>query len=148
MTNGAATSEPSKPVPVPDALSAGYWQAAARHELAIARCPVCSTYSIPPDMVCRSCSNTDRPFEYQTVSGNGAVRSWTIIRMAFLPGFRDDVPYVIVDVELDEQPELRMLGRLTDGVNAPLTVGSRVHVSFDTIADGVSVPAFTLQAAS
>lgn len=146
MTNGRAGAPPTKPVPVPDALSAGYWAAAARRELAIARCPVCSTFSIPPDTVCRTCSNTDRPFEYQVVSGNGSVRSWTVIRMAFLPGFADDVPYVMVDVELDEQADLRMIGRLTDGVDAPVHIGARVRVGFDTVVDGVLVPAFTLQA--
>jgi uncharacterized OB-fold protein len=145
MTRAPASQTPNKPAPVPDALSAGYWAAAARHELAIARCPVCSTFSIPPDNVCRTCSNTEQPFEYEVVSGNGNVRSWTIIRMAFLPGFKSDVPYVIVDVELDEQPDLRMLGRLTDGVEAPLRIGARVRVSFDTVVDGVSVPSFTLQ---
>jgi uncharacterized protein len=142
-TNPAATS-PVKPVPVPDERSAGYWAAAARHELAIARCPVCRRYSIPPDLVCRLCSNTDQPFVYETVSGRGTIRSWTVIRMALLPGFRDDVPYVLVDVELDEQPGLRMIGRLTDGPSATFTVGARAKVAFDDMTPGVSVPAFTL----
>jgi uncharacterized OB-fold protein len=74
------------------------------------------------------------------------VRSWTIVRDSFLPGFADDVPYVLVDVELDVQSSIRMIGRLVDGVDAPLAVGDRVAVTFDHLTDGMAVPAFVLKA--
>jgi hypothetical protein len=61
-----------------------------------------------------------------------------------LPGFADLVPYVTVDVELDEQAGLRIIGRLLDGPRAPLAIGARVEVCFEDIAPGVAVPAFRL----
>ena len=57
-----------------------------------------------------------RGFEFTAVSGRGIVRSWTVVRQAFLPGFDSDLPFVLVDVELVEQEELRLIGRLLDGV--------------------------------
>jgi hypothetical protein len=72
------------------------------------------------------------------------VRSWTIIRQSFLPGFDADLPFLLVDVELAEQPELRMIGRLLDGPTAPVRIGAPVSVAFEDVAEGVSVPAFTL----
>lgn len=69
------------------------------------------------------------------------------MRQAFLPGFADDVPYVIAVVELDEQSGLTLIGRLTDGPDAPLALGSRVRVVFDEPAPGVAVPAFRLDEA-
>ena len=38
---------------------------------------------------------------------------------------RRDLPFVLVDVELDEQAELRLIGRLLDGADAPLRSAPR-----------------------
>ena len=78
------------------------------------------------------------------MDGAGSVRSWTTMRSSFLPGFGDDVPFVLVDVELEAQPGLRMIGRLLDGPTAPVALGTRVVLGFEDIAEGVSVPAFCL----
>lgn len=135
----------TKPVPVPDGPSAGFWDATRAHVLAIARCARCSTFVHPPGIVCPSCLSTDPQFAFVPVSGRGTVRSWTVLRDSFLPGFRDDLPLVLVDVELDEQAELRLIGRLVDGHEAMLHLGDRVATVFDDVAPGVSVPAFALE---
>ena len=134
----------ARPVPVPDESSAPYWTAAARHALAIARCSRCGSFAIPPGQTCPHCGSTDPEYAYQEVSGRGTVRSWTIIRQSFLPGFDADLPFALVDVELAEQAELRMIGRLLDGPGAPVRTGAPVTAAFEDLADGVSVPAFTL----
>ncbi len=66
------------------------------------------------------------------------------MRRSFLSGFDEILPYVIVDVELAEQPELRTLGRLLDGPDVPLAIGAAVQVAFEDREPGVSIPAFTL----
>jgi uncharacterized OB-fold protein len=132
-------------VPVPDARSQPYWDAAAEHVLAVARCSVCNAYSIPPDVVCQHCHSTEPEFIYVPVSGRGVVRSWTVMHQSFLPGFDELIPFVLVDVELDEQPDLRTIGRLLEGPDAPLSIGTRVRVAFEDLAEGVSVPAFELE---
>lgn len=138
----------TRPLPVPDERSAPYWEAAARHVLTLARCARCRAFAIPPDQTCPHCRSTEPEFAFEPVSGNGRVRSWTIVRQSSLPGFAGDVPFVLVDVELDEQPELRMIGRLLDGPDAALHLGDRVSVAFEDVADGVSVPAFVLGGAA
>ncbi len=134
----------TRPVPVPDQQSKPYWDAAARHVLTAARCARCGALSLPPDVVCPHCGTTEPEFAFTPVSGRGAIRSWTIVRQSFLPGFDGDVPFVLVDVELAEQADLRLIGRLLDGVDAPLHVGGRVEVAFEDVAPEVSIPAFTL----
>jgi hypothetical protein len=67
------------------------------------------------------------------------------MRQSALPGFEADLPFVLVDVELLEQPELRLIGRLLDGPDAPLHLGAPVSVAFEDLDEGVSVPAFTLE---
>ena len=47
------------------------------------------------------------------------------MRQSFLPGF--EVPFVLVDVELGVQEDLRLVGRLIDGPDAPLRLGAPVR---------------------
>ncbi|WP_267308812.1 Zn-ribbon domain-containing OB-fold protein [Mycobacterium barrassiae] len=129
-------------LPVPDESSAPYWEAAARHVLTAARCAHCGTLALPPDVVCTACGSTDPRLEFLPVSGRGTVRSWTVVRQSFLPGF--EVPFVLVDVELTEQKGLRVIGRLLGGVDADLRLGADVRVAFEDVADGIVVPAWEL----
>ncbi len=68
------------------------------------------------------------------------------MRQSFLPGF--DVPFVLVDVELSAQEDVRLIGRLVDGPGAPLRQGTSVLLVFEDLTPGVSVPAFALSGAT
>ena len=138
-------SRPGRPLPVPDDDSREFWAAAATHSLVLARCARCSAFSHPPGPVCPHCGSSDPAFEFLPVDGSGSVRSWTVVRQSFLAGF--DTPFVLVDVELSAQPDLRLIGRLVDGPDAPLHLGAPVHVTFEDVAPGVAVPAFVLEPA-
>jgi hypothetical protein len=134
----------TRPVPVPDEVSAPFWEAAGRHVLVLAQCAACGTFTHPPDAVCRACGSFDAGFEFIEVDGVGTVRSWTVMRQSFLPGFDDDIPFVLVDVELAAASGIRLIGRLLDGPTAPLRAGAPVNLAFEDVAGGFSVPAFEL----
>ncbi|WP_327098995.1 OB-fold domain-containing protein [Nocardia vinacea] len=134
----------ARPVPVPDALTADYWSAAARHVLALARCTRCDRFALPPGETCRRCGTSTPEFRYEPVSGRGTVRSWTVIRKASLLGFADQVPYLLVDVELVEERGLRMIGRLLNGPKTVVRIGDPVQVAFEDLPDDLAVPAFEL----
>jgi uncharacterized OB-fold protein len=133
-------------LPISDENSAPYWDACARHELTLARCSDCGAFTHPPDVTCPNCNSLDPRFTWEPVSGSGKVRSWTVIRHSFLSGF--ELPFLLVDVQLDEHPQVRLIGRLVDGPDTPLALGNAVSVTFDNLAPGVAVPAFTTAAAS
>ena len=139
-------TELSRPLPVPDERSQAYWEGAARHELVHARCSHCHQLSYPVEDICVVCHSTHPDYTFEVVPGDGKVRSWTLIRQSFLPGFA--VPFLLVDVELDAQRELRMIGALLDGPDTELHLGDRVRMAFEDLADGVSVPAFELAGSS
>jgi len=132
----------ARPLPVPDEQSAPFWSAAADHVLTVARCGACATLSLPPGPVCGHCGSIDPEFDFVGVSGAGVVRSFTVVRQAFLPGFDDDLPFVLVDVELDAQTDLRLIGRLVDGVDPSPTLGERVEIAWEDLTPEVTVPAF------
>ncbi len=94
-----------------------------------------------------SCRADPPAFSWQPVSGFGRVKTWTVMRTAFLPGFADDIPYVVADIELDEQPGLRMAARLRNVAAAEIRIGMPVQVAFDDVDDGVSIPYFVAREA-
>lgn len=134
----------TRPLPVPDETSAPYWRAAADGALALARCGACERFTHPPVPVCPSCGSTEPAFTFEPVDARGEVRSWTVLRQAFLPGFAEDLPIVLVDVALDGHDDLRLIGRLLDGPAASLRIGIRVTVAFEHLADDIDLPAFEL----
>lgn len=134
-----------RPVPVPDEQSLPYWRNAAEHVLVLARCSRCGRFTHPPDVVCPNCGSSEPGFEFTPVEGSGVIRSWTVMRQSFLPGF-DELPFVLVDVELATQPDLRLIGRLLDGADVPLHLGAPVRLAFEDLGPGLAVPAFALDA--
>jgi uncharacterized protein len=133
-----------KPIPVPDESSEGFWTAAANHELAIQRCTVCDWFGYPPVVICHNCQSPTRSFRYEPVSGRGTIKTWTVMHNAFLPGFQGDLPYVVAEIELDEQKGLVLIMQLIGADPAELRIGLAAEVVFDNVADGVSVPHFAL----
>jgi hypothetical protein len=94
-------------------------------------------------MTCPHCQTTEPDFAFVPVSGRGRVRTWTVIRRSYLQGF--DSPFVLVDVELEDHPDLRLVARLLDGEQPGLAVGAAVTARFEELAPGVCVPAFKLE---
>ena len=94
--------------------------------------------------MCRACLASEPSFSFAPVSGRGTVRAWTVARTAFLTAFEDELPWVLVDVELAERPGLRLVARLADGPDAPLRLGAPVVVDWEERAEGPAVPCFRL----
>ena len=143
----------ARPVPVPDEGSAPFWAAAAVGELSLATCSTCGAVAHPPEVVCPTCRSTSPDWSFAPVASTGVVRSWTVLRQPFLPGFADDLPIVLVDVAIDgtlqtNGTEVRLIGRLLDGVDAPLALGAAVAVDFEQLPGDVAVPAFRLASPS
>lgn len=139
-------AEARRPLPEPDESSAAFWAAAARHVLTVAKCSRCGEMTLPPDVSCPHCLSTDPQFTFEPVSGRGRIRTWTVIRQSFLRGFA--VPFLLVDVELEDQPQVRMVARLLEPVDVALAIGMPVKAAFEDLAPGVAVPAFVLETAA
>jgi uncharacterized OB-fold protein len=61
-----------------------------------------------------------------------------------LPAFQERVPYVVVLVELDEDPSLRLVGNLLDCPAEKIRIGSPVRVAFEDLGDGIVLPQWRL----
>ena len=96
-------------VPDPeDALSRGFWEAARAGRLVVQQCQACEAVQHPPEVLCHACHSFE--LGWKDVSGGATVYSFT--RAVHPPNalLRQRGPYNVVLLELDDYPEIRMLG--------------------------------------
>jgi uncharacterized protein len=130
------------PQPLPDPDTRGFWEATARGELAICRCSSCGLWLQPPLERCRRCASATT---FEPVSGAGSVYSYIVVHHPAVPGFLDDLPYVVALVELDEQPGLRLAARIMDTSPDAIGVGQRVQADLVALrGSDFHVPVFRL----
>lgn len=136
MTNALGTP----PQPVTDADTAGFWDATADGRLAICRCQSCGLWLQPPLEHCRICAG---PTSFEAVHGTGTIYSFIVQRQLAVPGYLDVIPYIVALVELDEQPRLRLPGRVVDITPEAVTCGMRVRAGLVALPGGdFTVPVF------
>jgi uncharacterized OB-fold protein len=134
-------SESGKPLPLPDAVTAPYWQAAAERRLAVQYCDRCRQFIHPPEPYCPRCQNEGLRFEQ--VSGEGSVYSYTVVRDNATRGFEEMGPYVVALVELKEQPRLTLVANILGAAIDDVRVGMPVRVTWEEAGEGVVLPQFT-----
>lgn len=93
-----------KPLPEPSDTSRPFWEGARAHELRLQRCHDCGKHIFYPREICPFCLS--ERLDWIVASGKGKVYSYTVVRRAMHPAFKEDVPYVLAIVELDEGPRL------------------------------------------
>jgi uncharacterized OB-fold protein len=106
--------------------TAPFWTSGADGVLRILRCGGCGRYQHPPLPLCPACHSAD--MSWQPVSGNGVIWSWTINRYQWVPSMPP--PYVVAEVELAEQPGLRLQTNIVGADPADIRIGMAVTVCF------------------
>jgi uncharacterized OB-fold protein len=124
----------------PDAWTAPFWAATARHQLICARCGDCGTFRMPPSPFCHQCRS--QRVEWTDLPGTGTVYTFTVVRHAVIPDARPAVPYVVAVVDLDGAPGCRLIANVVAAAPDSVEIGQPVRVSWDDIAEGVTIPRF------
>ena len=125
---------------MPSALTAPYWEACRRGELAIQRCASCRRFVHFPEPRCPYCAGTR--LGYATVSGNAVVHTFSVIHRAFTAWFAARTPYVIAWVELAEQRGLRAFGNVVGCPPEDVSIGMAVRTCFTELPGFGAVPQF------
>lgn len=133
--NVVDVEEWGKPLPQPDNVSGPYWQAAAEGRLLIQECPKCHHRQWYPRALCTACAADP---EWLECSGRGTVHTFTVVRQFGMKPFRDELPYVVAMVDLEEGP--RIMGAVTDCDPDDVRIGMGVEVHFLKAADDIGVP--------
>ena len=127
----------AKPLPTPDPDTQAFWDGCRAHRLLVSKCMGCGAFRWPPRPGCPWCHATEH--EWVEVSGRGTVYSYVIFRRAFLPEFRDDVPYVVAIIEVEESPTVRILSNIVGCKPEEVAFGMPVRVVFEDVTGDVTL---------
>lgn len=132
------TMEYRKPLPAITEQNREYWESAKAHRLMLQRCQACGRFRFPITAFCPNCLSDQT--EWTPVSGRGTVYSFIIMHQVFDQRFKDDVPYNVTAVELEEGP--RLYTNLVEIANEEITVGAPVTVVYDDVTDEITLVKF------
>jgi uncharacterized OB-fold protein len=136
--------------PLPDVTwepAREFWAGAARGELLITRCEQCNRYVWYPETPCRYCHGAR--LTWTRVSGRGTLFAWSVVHFAWIPQFKEQVPFVTGLVTLEEDPAVRLVTYIVDCSPTEIRCDLPVHVVFrplryQGVARQVTAPLFTL----
>ncbi len=131
-------AEYSKPMPAISSLNQAYWDGLKQREFVMPKCHACGKIWYPPTPFCPECWSRD--FSWEKLSGRGTVNSWVVFHQAYSLSFKDNIPYNVAEVELEEGP--RLLTNLVEVDHADIQIGMPVEIIFDDITDDVTLAKF------
>jgi hypothetical protein len=139
VIGGTDVNTPEKPVPVVNSWTMNFWESADKGKLMIQRCQECGGYIFYPRMSCPFCFSDS--IEWVESSGRGTVYSYTVVQSNAPSAFIADMPFVIAIVRLEEGVQMltNIVGCSPDEVCCEMPV----QVTFERLAEGVSLPKFS-----
>ena len=84
---------------------------------------------------------------FQPVTGSGTVLQYVIVRQTKQSGFEASVPYGAAAVELDEQPQLVVVGNVFGRDVDAVHVGDRVRLEIEPLTADIALPQFRVEPA-
>ncbi len=127
-----------RPLPVPDLDSAPYWEAAREHRFRLPRCNDCGTIAFPPRATCSKCLAGN--MSWTDLTGRGTVYTYCVMHDTLIRGM--EPPFVIAQVELEDQPGLRITSNILDCPIENVRIGMPVEVTFEEVNEQVTLPQF------
>jgi len=128
----------SKPIPSPTHETRPYWEGCKRHELRIQQCGACGQHQFYPRLYCSKCFS--ERVEWVTASGRANETTFTIVRRPVSPAFKDDLPYVVALVTLEEGPS--MMTNIVGCAPEQVAIGMPVSVTFEDWTAEISIAKF------
>jgi uncharacterized OB-fold protein len=128
----------TRPVPIPDPVTAPYWETAREGRFVLPRCEDCGKFHFYPRGACPHCGAA--AIAWSEASGRGMVYSFSVVHRAPSAAFKEEVPYVIAIVATDDGPHL--LSRLVGVPPEAVRIGMRLRVRFDRVSEEAALPVF------
>ena len=136
-SSGVSDAKPFRLLPRVDDTNEFFWTGGKDDELRFLRCQTCGYYVHPPSPICPI--DLSRDLAPEAVSGRATVHTFTVNHQPWIPGY--DPPYVIAIVEIEEQPDVRLMTNIVGCAPDDVYVGMPVEVAFDH-HDDVWLPLF------
>ncbi len=130
------TATYNKPVPEITSDNKPYFDGLNEGRLMLQRCAQCGHVRHYPRPVCDSCWSMK--VEWVQASGLAVVHSWTVSYHPFHQGFKVDLPFILVTVDLEEG--VRLNARAREIVPESLRIGMPVRIGFEQMTEGLTLP--------
>ncbi len=127
-----------KPIPVPDEISAPFFDGARDGRLMLQHCSACDGWSFPVRERCPHCFAAK--LQWRAASGKGTLYTFAIMHQVMNPGFAGAVPYNVSQIDLAEG--VRMISNVVGVANSDLRIGMELEACFDDIGENIRVPKF------
>ncbi|AIT81484.1 hypothetical protein JI59_17745 [Novosphingobium pentaromativorans US6-1] len=127
-----ARSSVGRIIPTSSDRAREFWLGGASGKLMIAQCDDCGHRIHPPRPVCPCCYG--KAINFTPVSGRATVHSFTINRYQWTKEMPP--PYVLAEVDLEDQEGLRLLTTVTGCAPEDVAIGMKVTAAFVEVEDG------------
>ncbi|MBN2035012.1 MAG: Zn-ribbon domain-containing OB-fold protein [Deltaproteobacteria bacterium] len=127
-----------KPLPHVTEDNREFWNGCKAHELRFQKCRICAHIRWPASIICPLCHSKET--DWVIASGKGKVYTFAVYHVAYHPGFKDDLPYVVALVALEEGPHL--LTNIVDCLVEEVKVDMPVMVTWQDITEDFALPKF------
>ncbi len=128
----------TKPLPRITPTNRPYWEAAKQHEFKMQKCQACAAIIWPIAPRCQNCWSTN--YAWVQLSGRGSLSSWVVYHQAFHPGYVEELPYHVAEVDLAEG--LRVVTTIVGAEVKDFIYKMPVEVCFDDVTPEISLPKF------
>jgi uncharacterized protein len=115
-----------------------FWEGTRSRTFLLPWCTVCEKAFWYPRAACPGCLSAE--IEWRPASGLGAVYAFSVQYNPALPEFKDQVPYVVALVELDEG--VRLMTNIVGIDPGEVAVGQRVALTWEPVDDGRAIAVF------
>lgn len=126
----------SRPTSEPTIDSKPYWDGLKERRLLLQQCGNCGLVRHYPRPMCAACHSLE--VRWIESSRQGRLHSWTEVHHPFVPALRDEIPYVMATVELEEG--VRLQCQMLDAEAAALRLDLPVEIVFREVQDDLVLP--------
>jgi uncharacterized protein len=127
-----------KPIPQMEPEAKPFWDYLRQHQMRIQRCRQCGRWFFPPSTHCPGCLADD--VDWEPVKGTGTVWAWVTMHRPYLPAYKNEVPYNLSIIELDEGA--KVWANVIQCEPQDVHIGMRVRVRYDDVTDDFTLARF------
>ncbi|MBL4681576.1 MAG: OB-fold domain-containing protein [Pseudomonadales bacterium] len=128
----------ARPLPKFDeADTAEFWAGTKEKEFRYQQCDNCQKIIFYPRRTCTGCTNSQ--LIWKVSNGLGKIYTFSIVRLSYHPFFKQQLPYVVAWIDIDEGP--RILSNVVGCDAEDVKIGTEVKLEWE-IHENLNIPLF------